>query len=215
VKVNIGKYKNYIGPYQIADLLQKIGVSEDRCYQIGTFLAGKDNETLLTKICNWVDKKRKRKVKIKIDKYDTWSMDDTLALIILPMLKQLRDTKHGSPGTMPAFSQTSNSGQYCFDFYAEGDNDAWDKGHEQWKEKLDEMIWAFEQLQPDCDWENQYWIVQPELDLSDYPEDEGKLSIPVRWKTEGKCDYEAMKKHSDRIQNGLELFGKHFTSLWD
>ena len=34
---------------------------------------------------------------VKIDRYDTWSMDHTLADIILPMLKQLRDTKHGSP----------------------------------------------------------------------------------------------------------------------
>ena len=215
MKVTIGPYKNWIGPYQIADLLKKIGVSDDKCYEIGTFLAGKDHETLLTKICQWIDKKRTRKVKIRIDKYDTWNMDDTLALIIFPMLKQLRDTKHGSPGTMPAFSQTSNSGQLCFDFYTEGDSDAWDKGHDQWKEILDEMIWAFEQLQPDCDWEKQFWIVQPELDLDDYPEDEGKLCTPVRWKTEGVCDYEGMKKHSDRIQNGLELFGKHFSSLWD
>ena len=33
---------------------------------------------------------------VKIDHWDTWSMDSTLAPIILPMLKQLRETKHGS-----------------------------------------------------------------------------------------------------------------------
>ena len=34
---------------------------------------------------------------IVIHPYDTWSMDHTLALIIVPMLKQLKETKHGAP----------------------------------------------------------------------------------------------------------------------
>ena len=34
---------------------------------------------------------------VKIDPWDTWSMDHTLAKIVVPMLKQLRDTTHGSP----------------------------------------------------------------------------------------------------------------------
>ena len=34
---------------------------------------------------------------VKIDRYDTWSMDHTLADIILPMLKQLNTEKHGAP----------------------------------------------------------------------------------------------------------------------
>ena len=38
-----------------------------------------------------------QKVKVHIDKWDTWSMDHTLAHIILPMLKQLKETNHGAP----------------------------------------------------------------------------------------------------------------------
>ena len=38
-----------------------------------------------------------RDIQVQIDPWDTWSMDHTLAHIILPMLKQLRNTKHGSP----------------------------------------------------------------------------------------------------------------------
>ena len=34
---------------------------------------------------------------VKIDKWDTWSMDRTLSDIILPMLKQLKKDKHGAP----------------------------------------------------------------------------------------------------------------------
>ena len=40
--------------------------------------------------------RKKQKVDIRIDRFDTWSMDDTLAPIILPMLKQLKTTQHGA-----------------------------------------------------------------------------------------------------------------------
>ena len=36
---------------------------------------------------------------VKIDRWDTWSMDYTLSHIIVPMLKQLKETKHGAPFT--------------------------------------------------------------------------------------------------------------------
>ena len=39
----------------------------------------------------------KQIVSVKIDKHDTWGMNYTLALIILPMLKQLKETTHGYP----------------------------------------------------------------------------------------------------------------------
>ena len=37
MKVIIGKYKNWIGPYQIADSLQWLGWSEDKCHLIGEY----------------------------------------------------------------------------------------------------------------------------------------------------------------------------------
>ena len=47
----------------------------------------------------YLDKRSGQKIRVRIDKYDTWSMDHTLAPIIIPMLKQLKETKHGSPWT--------------------------------------------------------------------------------------------------------------------
>ena len=38
---------------------------------------------------------KKRRVEVKIHRYDTWSMDHTLALIIHPMLVQLKEKNHG------------------------------------------------------------------------------------------------------------------------
>ena len=212
MKVKMGKPHEWIGPYQLASMLQYVGVSEDRCHQIGKWLSN-DHKSWLEKACTWIHNKKPNRIKVHIDRWDTWGMDSTLAYIILPMLKQLRDTKHGSPGSMPAFEQTSNSAQLSFDFYEEGDEAAWEAGHQQWKEILDEMIWGFEQI--NTDWEDQYWRVHPELDLDDYPEDEGKDIIPVRWKVEGDCDYEGMRKHGERIQAAMELFGKYYLNLWD
>ena len=45
---------------------------------------------------NWLGYSPKQKQKICIHKYDTWSMDHTLAHIVLPMLVQLKRTKHGA-----------------------------------------------------------------------------------------------------------------------
>ena len=64
----------------------------------------------------WFDR-RERTVKVRIDKWDTWSMDSTLAPIVLPMLKQLKSTQHGHPASM---------------------------SEEEWDNILDEMIFAFE-----------------------------------------------------------------------
>jgi len=225
MKIKIGNYKNWFGPYQIAEMLcfwvssvkDEYGFIRKPhwVHDFGTWLSGgEDKDSILMKICSWIDTKRKRKIKIHIDKWDTWNMDGTLSLIILPMLKQLKATKHGSP-SFPVFDQTSNSAQGSFTFYAEGDDEAWETGHKQWEDIMDEMIWTFEQLQPDYDWEAQYWITRPEIDWAKYPEDEGKLTTPVRWKVEGECDWQGRLKHAERIQAGLNLFGEYYQNLWD
>jgi hypothetical protein len=185
MKIKIGPYLNWWGPYQIADLLQHVGVSEDTCHKIGEKLAA----TPLNAICEWIHERRKRTSVIRIDKYDTWSMDSTLAPIILPMLIQLKSLKHGSPCDMLGFQQTSNSAQYCFDFYREDDDRADAAGHAEWSAIMSKMIWSFEQLSND-DWEEQF-----------FKDDE--------------YDHVGHQAYHRRINEGLELFGKHFRSLWD
>lgn len=183
MKVKIGPYLNWWGPYQILGLLQYVGISEertddwaDRCPEWFTY------------ICQWIHNKRKRTIKIKIDRYDVWSMDGTLALIIVPMLKLLKEDTHGSP-IMEVMSQTSNSAQRCFDFYGEDDDLAFDAGHEQWIHILDEIIWSFQQSMDD-NWEEQF--------INGY-----------------KYDWEGMRKYQERIEKGFKLFGIHYQSFWD
>jgi hypothetical protein len=137
-----------------------------------------------------------------------------MAKIIVPILKQIREKKAGSPGCMEEFAQTSTgTSQLTFDFYQEGDEQAWNKGHEHWQQIVDKMIWSFEQLVNE-DWEEQFWIVKPKLDMASYPEDKGQTVIPVRWKVQGVFDHRGCEEYSNRINEGLQLFGKHYHSLW-
>jgi len=68
-----------------------------------------------------------REVKIEYHNYDTWNLDHTLALIILPGLKQLKETNHG----------------YCVSDKADGNSE---DDSERWLEIQDKMIWSFEQI---------------------------------------------------------------------
>jgi hypothetical protein len=237
MKVIIRKQPSWFGPYQLAEMLcfwAKDEVDEfgmrhkpEWVYDFAEKLAGKNNESKLSRFFEWVHKKRHRKNYIRIDKYDTWSMDQTLAPIILPLLKQLKATKHGSqmvdledvPESQRLTQWETHDDQASFDFY-HNDNElnmqniACDT-HTRWDWVMDEMIWAFEQIQPDYDWEKQYWIVQPEIDFTKHEEDEGKTVTPVRWKVEGQCDWDGRMAHQARITNGLRLFGKYFQGLWD
>ena len=90
----------------------------------------------------WFDR-RKQKVKIRIDKQDTWSMDHTLAPIILPMLVQLKETKHGAPYVDP--KDVPKELQPKKQTKKQKDNGETDSTHfERWDWVLDEMIYAFD-----------------------------------------------------------------------
>ena len=80
---------------------------------------------------------------VKIDKWDTWSMDYTLSHIIVPMLKQLQETKHGAPCVddedVPVELRSISAPA------KENDYDIDDNHFKRWDWVLNEMIWAFEQ----------------------------------------------------------------------
>ena len=157
---------------------------------------------------------------VKIDNYDTWSMDSTLTPIILPMLKQLKETKHGAPFTededVPErLRSTTKSAQKA----KKNDWDTDGNHFKRWDWILDEMIWAFEQLADD-EWEAQFhtgtsdiiWVPSKELDAKGKPVTYEMKSGP---KDTRKWDKKGYMKHSARIDNGTRLFGKYFRSLWD
>ena len=58
----------------------------------------------------------KRRVSVEVDSFDSWSLDHTLALIILPALIQLKHTKHGVPSEFVDDKVEDYHDQRVFDF---------------------------------------------------------------------------------------------------
>lgn len=149
---------------------------------------------------------------VKIDRWDTWSMDHTLAHIILPMLKQLDKEKHGAP-----FTEDEDVPEYLRSHMAQPKENEWDTDSlhfMRWDWVLAEMIWAFEQKLKDDD-ESQFY------DHSVYEKDDGKTNFDQFFKdiSDGvkrtKVDDEGLKAHQKRKANGFRLFGKYYQNLWD
>jgi len=252
MKVHIGKYTTWIGPYQIAEFLlepllwfkprppskleQALSETQDPhnelCHKFGDWLASRKDgsDTYLTKVCQWINSKKKRKIKIRIDPWDTWNMNDTLAIIILPMLKQLKANKHGSPHV-----EDADVPKHLRSTAAPAKENEWDiddNHHARWDWVMDEMIWAFEQL---CDDDNdaQFHSGNSEILWQALDKDGNLIGEPEpmgsRNKPEGVITYqmvkgpndtsvydlEGHKKHAARIDNGLRLFGVYYRGLWD
>lgn len=213
MKVNIGPYRSHITTHRIkCDYLELMygddwhKVEESQYIWIDHIVVGiLDGIDYCLKPINKL--LVNRKIKVKYHNYDTWSLDHTLALIILPGLKQLKATNHG---------------------YGSVDyNDlphAWLKdasGEDQWEWIMDEMIWAFEELANDCPGEDAFHSGTPDIvwttvNVHGEEDPEGKFSRMDRGPNDTYyLDTEGQKKYNDRIQNGLILFGKYYRSLWD
>jgi hypothetical protein len=144
---------------------------------------------------------------VKIDRWDTWSMDHTLSQIILPMLKQLNKEKHGAP-----FVDDEDVPDELKSTNAEPKEDEWDtdSNHfKRWDYVMGEMIWAFEHLVDDT-WEEEFWSG----DKNDLNEDIANMFKPG-WKSKRVWDREGHEKVDERIKKGLVLFGKYYRNLWD
>jgi hypothetical protein len=165
-----------------------------------------------------------RKIDVEIERFDTYSFDHTLALIVYPALIQLKMTKHGVPSELvnDVGGESYNS-QSCFDFYTESHNEAFDIACKRWDDVLDKMIWSFEQLLKD-DYDKQYHHGSAKYD---WVESDKTYPNPISGKMEKTYqmvdknpdehwyDVEGHQLHEQRIQEGLELFGKYFQNLWD
>lgn len=129
-----------------------------------------------------------RKVKVRIDNHDVWNMDGTLALIIVPMLKKLKEQKHGAPGVededVPENLRSTAAKPLTEEELSLGHAD--ELFFDRWNWVLDEMIWAFEQS------------------VDGYNASIGD-----------EFDREVYGKFMDRVKNGHRLFGKYYMALWD
>ena len=241
MKVYIGKYRDHwISPYTMLDYMF-FWTDWSKCSRWSTQQAIEDHgreKSQYVEHPEWVEKWSDRLVPlsqaiqwvldlvhpkieyVKIDKWDTWSMDHTLSPIILPMLKQLQATKHGSPlvddEDVPDHLKSTAAPP------KENDWDTDENLHLRWDWVMNEMIFAFEHKVDDS-WQDAFregeidWVHVPiDKDGNEVPKGEHKYYQTKDGPNHTyKCDYEGMKKVEERIQNGFRLFGKYYQALWD
>lgn len=145
MKVYIGKQPQYIGRYELAKLLtfwarvpktaENLRGIPDWVDDFGGWLISDkhDNDSRLQKLLYWIDSRRKRKIKIQIHDYDLLDTTDTLAIVILAVLKKFREVNTHSYATTPNRDAPPRlSGEE----FAEA----------RWHYIVDEMIWAFDYI---------------------------------------------------------------------
>jgi hypothetical protein len=155
---------------------------------------------------------------VKIDRWDTWSMDHTLGQIALPMLKQLNATKHGAPFVD---DEDVPEGLGLRSIEAPAKENEWDtdENHfKRWDWVMNEMIFAFEH-HINKDWEEAYRSGEIDWKSEACEWDENGKAKMYKMvdgpKNTYKCDYDGMRIVEDRIKNGFKLFGKYYQALWD
>jgi len=157
---------------------------------------------------------------VKIDRWDTCSMDQSLGQIVLPMLRQFKSKSHGAPLVedvdVPEELKSSSAPPIEKEHGTDGNY------FKRWDWALSEMIFAFES-KLDTSWQDAFTF--GEIDMVFVPIDHAGNEVAKKdakyfqW-VDGpnntyECDYEGMKVVEDRIQNGFRLFGRYYQNLWD
>lgn len=162
----------------------------------------------------WFDR-RSQKINVRIDKFDTWSMDHTLAYIVEPMLKQLKHTTHGAPYVYPEDvpAKLRPTKKELTAYTKNGETDS--KFFERWDWVMDEMIFAFESKHND--WEEQFHSGEHDMQWIKITEGEfeGMTEMVKGPNDSFEIDWEGRTAYQERITNGFTMFGKYYENLWD
>lgn len=238
MKIYISKYRDHwVSPYTMLDYAF-FWTDWSKCARDKSISSSLDDERKYVERPDWADAWADRLMPIsraimwlgekiyprieyvKIDYWDTWSMDHTLGQIALPMLRQLKEKKHGAP-----FVDDEDVPEELKSTSAPPKENEWDTDDnhfKRWDWAMDEMIFAFEHRLDDS-WQDAFrsgehditWI-PVDRDGNEVPKGEHKYYQMGKGPNDTyKCDYEGMKVVEARIQNGFRLFGKYYQALWD
>lgn len=198
MKVNIKLFDNYkIINFYRDHMNKKYGLLwPEKQTKFDTFIEKLDDccQWLLNISYNKIVRKD-TKVKVKFKYVDLYSLDYTLSLIILPLLKEFNGKKQGIPmvdnNDLPEDLKLSDA---ILDVVYNGKECESDirKTYEERAQMaynyiIDKMIWSFERISKGEDF---------------YPE----------W--ENDFNPELQKDYDKKIQEGLNLFGKYYRTLW-
>jgi hypothetical protein len=237
MKVKIGNYPSYFGTYKLAEKLcfwvkdevDEYGFKskpdwvhdfgewltygsvrpEPEVGEIRTLFDDDRKPTWLSRFLSWLNSEKQQKVYVRIDRWDTFSADHTLAHIILPLLKQLKDQKHGSPHVDDDDVPDHLRRTAAPPMKNEWDVD--DNHHARWDWVMDEMIFSFESKLDDS-WEDKFHTGK--IDFAFKKLENGMSELIRGPEDDSAVDWEGKKEYQKRISNGFRLFGKYYEGLW-
>jgi hypothetical protein len=142
---------------------------------------------------------------------ETWSLDFSLSKWILPRLKHFRNNLNGVPPNMEKYPADMCYTGHCVtpeDVEKEKPEDRYNLTLDEWKDRLDKMIYAFE-----------FILTEDEINEKCYPADykwgfkrDGNKLV---WDDDRKPDYTYYKECEEKHKDGLRLFCCYFRHLWD
>ena len=161
--------------------------------------------------------RKNRAETVVIDDCDVWNLDHTLALIIVPALKKLKEKKQGAPfvDNEDVFDELRASDEELHIYSKNGETD--DHYFDRWDYVIDEMIFAFQSKLED--WEEQFTSGENDVKFVEIPDKKDEDGEPL-WTWEHgpnhtrEYDVEGREKYQDRITKGFKLFGKYYNGLW-
>jgi hypothetical protein len=161
------------------------------------------------------DKNGKSKTSVKIDGRDLRESNVTLEKVIYPLLKKYRNL-YNSKNPMRGYPA-----EFGPDPRKEEGPDNPDR-FDEWLACLDKMVYAFEWIAKGKDWDGPEWgncSKECDIALKLYKKEcktkslelnkEIEVMAPVFDKYQIKFD-----EHRAKLQEGIDLFAKHFGSLW-
>lgn len=153
-------------------------------------------QTFLNYTINQYLDRKSRRIEIKIDGYDIWSADHTIATIVHPLLVELKEKKMGVPSVdvedipeelkeAAIKEHNKQHGDEAFEDYV------WSEI--AWNAILDKMIFSMEAIKNSEKFEDDVYT-------------------KVKSHQERKKLY---MEHDKKVREGTILFGKYFRCLWD
>jgi hypothetical protein len=139
-----------------------------------------------------------RRVKVKVDEWDLFNADQTLAYIISATLTKFNELERdGYPKTDPLDGPAHliTDGEHSTD---------------RWEWIVGEMAWAFEQY--NICWKQQYESGEPDYVWTPLPSGGARMTTGPNHTL--VIDEEGQQRHQDRIDHGIYLFGKYYRYLW-
>lgn len=158
-------------------------------------------------IVYWL-KKQYQRIRYGFPLEESWSFNSACAKWALPRLKKLRQNCISHP-----VSLCGNDHQEHFIPCKEAPITSTDESkcsEAKWHEILDKIIWSFEHFDD---------MVDPV-----YPDDYDHRQVVTEVSDRGirfsavdkrEIDWTPVNEHAKKLQEGFELFGKHFQDLWD